>query len=112
MPKTGRKSSGRKSKAEELGLIEARKSLRLPPLAMDARAVGKYIAAINKALLAGRLDNATARELASNANVVLRAVRVRHQSGELEELEELLRRAEGVKEKARSRAKAERDKTR
>lgn len=107
---------GRKSKAEELDLLAERKAFlkTLPPLGKRATYAGcqDYIERINKGFILGLLSGNDIDRLQKSVGLVLRSLRQRHQTGELEELEQLLKRSEAVKDKARSRAKSERDRTR
>jgi hypothetical protein len=104
--------TGRRSKAEELGLLEARRGLRLPKLSMEPKSIARYLVAINAAVVAGKLDNRTARELISGANVVLRAQRQSFVQREMDELEGLLDEAKAIGARAKQRGVAERNKTR
>lgn len=107
---------GRKSKAEELGLLEEKRAFlkKLPKLGARATEAGcqEYIQKLNEGFVTGLLSGAELDRLQKSVALVLRALRQRHQSGELEELQELLRKAQGIKAKAVARAKAERDRTR
>jgi hypothetical protein len=113
---TAKSRGGRKSKAEELDLLEEREAFlkKLPPLGRRATYAGcqDYLELLNKGFIRGLLSGNDIDRLQKSVSLVLRSLRQRHQTGELEELEELLRRSEAVKEKARSRAKSERDRTR
>lgn len=107
---------GRKSKAEELDLLVKREAFlkKLPPLGKRATYDGcqDYLEKINQGFIRGLLSGNDIDRLQKSVSLVLRSLRQRHQSGELEELEALLKRSEAVKDKARSRAKSERDRTR
>ncbi len=107
---------GRKSKAEELNLLGERAAFlkKLPPLGKRATYAGcqDYLEQLNKGFIRGLLSGNDIDRLQKSVALVLRSLRQRHQTGELEELEELLKRSEAVRDKARARAKTERDKTR
>jgi hypothetical protein len=108
--------TGRKSKAEELGLLKKKQAFlrKLPALGARATYAGcqDYLEQLNKGFVRGLLSGNELDRLQKSVALVLRALRQRHQSGELEELEALLKRSEGVRDKARARAKTERDRTR
>jgi hypothetical protein len=107
---------GRKSKVEELDLLKQKQAFlkKLPPLGSRATesSCQDYTAQISKAYVEGLLSGAELEALQKSVALVLRALRQRHQSGEIEELEALLTAAKTVKAKAKSKATAERDRTR
>jgi hypothetical protein len=107
---------GRKSKAEELGLLEQKKRFLATLPTLGARSSEKacqdYVAKISKAYVEGLLTGAELERLQKSVALILRALRQRHQSGELEELEALLAKSKALKAKAKARAVAERDRTR
>ncbi len=107
---------GRKSKAEELGLLKKQKAFlkELPSLGAGATYAGcqDYLKLLNDGLIGGLLTGAMHERLQKSVALVLRSLRQRHQTGELEELRELLEAARAIKAKAKSKATAERDRTR
>jgi hypothetical protein len=109
-------STGRKTRAEELGLLEKKKRFlrTLPSLGDGAteKDVQNFIAATVRGQLGGLLSQTELEGLQKSASIVLRALRQRHQSSELDELEQLVRDSEQVKAKARARGVAERNRTR
>lgn len=107
---------GRKSKADELGLLKQKAAFlkKLPSLGPGAKEadVQKFINALTPGYLKGLLSGVELEHLQRQASLVLRALRQRHQGNELEELERLVRESNAIKNKAKARATAERNRTR
>lgn len=106
------KKAGRKSKAEELGLLALRPRLkrRLPKLDRGATEdeIIDYLAALNRAFIDGLCTSKDAEVLQQGANLILRGLRQKKAGSELDELEQKLRRAEAVHQSGTARAAAAR----
>jgi hypothetical protein len=108
--------AGRKSKAVELGLLKKKAVFlkKLPSLGPGAKEVDvqRFVNALTSGYLTGLLSKAEHEQLQKSASIVLRALRQRHQGGELEELERLVEESGQIRAQAKARATAERSRTR
>jgi hypothetical protein len=87
---------GRKSRPEELGLIDQMKAIRLPVLGKTEDSVRKYLEAVKRTILSGLITEGTAKNLIAMASVQLRSIHQEKERGELNEWRELVKRAEIV----------------
>jgi len=109
-------STGRKTRAEELGLVEKKKRFlkRLPRLGPKTTEhdVMRFLQVVNEGQLGALLTSTEAGDLRASASLALRALRQHHAHSDVEELEELIARAEAQEARAGKRGAAERNRTR
>lgn len=108
--------AGRKSKAEELGLVELKNRFvkRLPKFGPKTteQDVMRFLQLVNEGQLAALLTSTEAGDLRSSAALALRALRQHHAHRDVPELEQLLERVEEMEARVAARGANERNKTR
>lgn len=96
MPGHGVKGrSGRRQK-----FAEFKPEAGAPELKADYDSVTAYISWIAKEQAAGNMDRADARELRDHAKAMITAMRARHSEREIEEMRDLVKRAEKATQRA------------
>lgn len=86
--------------------------VRLPELGDTPQSVRHYIAAVARSVSLGDMDHVIGRELGQLAKTYLAVIRHEHDVTEVEELKELVRRAEAVSRRGEAREISERQHTR
>lgn len=110
------RKTGRRSKAEELGLVDKKRRFlkRLPKLGPKTTEhdVMRFLQLITEGQLGGLLTTIEAADLRSTCSIALRALRQHHAHSDVGELEAMLEKIDAQEKRAAARGAAERNRTR